>query len=672
MENQFNASGLRDSNSEHPQPDTKSETKSKHAIQVTAHKPMQENDKKKSVSIIETERSGAYRALNDSFDDFESEASDVNMNSTTKNPMDIGGSNGSDNNEGQYSDEYMSVSLDASTKDKDPYHSEPNPRSQNDWKEVTGNNTGTKFKPGQAEDSSGNPSSGLKKKNESDKKMEFQDDTYLEDYYSDETVNSASEQRSGLLTYNDDENDAPASLQKDINSMKNDIKKEIMGIFPMKDVKEENEKSVKREENFIAAEHSSEHLDEHLNVENYNSKSTNSTLENSKIENTALKQSDIKMDDMSATDIMKDSIEENELDQQSKSNPSDNIERGSKIDESFIQIEHKSNHIDSEYSVEEAILKQPLTKPELQNQNSMKQTNSNGAEEFSTTSPNGLKKINESDKKTEFQDILDEQILTNGSSVSQTMQQEKNEFLSKLQNSKQKSQSNIKGSWVNSLGLDPSTNTKSNDKKGDDKKKSVNIIETERSGEYRASNDSFEDFESEASDVNENNLDSTTASTKQQQKKIGNTGFKLSIPKAKKEAFYEKTNRTYRFYDDKKKFLEAQKFCEGFSAKLAMLDNEPKNKFVMAFTDKPFWIGGRQKGQLWTWIASTKTDGSDCPIIHYKPWAEEGLNRFIQGCIEVNGSAEMKPWRERDCNEKKAFVCETIEIKNKPKCDCFC
>ena len=171
-----------------------------------------------------------------------------------------------------------------------------------------------------------------------------------------------------------------------------------------------------------------------------------------------------------------------------------------------------------------------------------------------------------------------------------------------------------------------------------DEKKSVSIIETERSGAFRALNDSFEDFESEASDVNENNLDSTTASTKQQQKKYGNTGFKLSIPKAKKEAFYEKTNRTYRFYDDKKKFLEAQKFCEGFSAKLAMLDNELKNKFVMAFTDKPFWIGGRQKGQLWTWIASTKTDGSDCPIIHYKPWAEEGLNRFIQGCIEVTGS----------------------------------
>ena len=660
MENQFNASGLRDSNSEHPQPDTKSETKSKHAIQVTAHKPTQPE-----LNINSATKNPM---------DFESEASDVNENNLDSTT----GSNGSNNDEGQYSEEYMSVSLDAPTKDKDPYHPESNPRSQNDWKEVTGDDTATTFKPGQSEDSSGNPGSGLKKKNESDKKTEFQDDNYLEDYYSDETVNSASEQRSGFLTYPDDEDDAPASLQKDINSMKNDIKKEIMGFFPMKDAKEENEKSVKREENFIAAEHSSEHLDEHLNVENYNSKSTNPTKKNIKIDNTAMKQSDVKMKDMSANDFMKDSIEENELDQ-TKSNPSD-IERETKIDESFIQIEHKSNHIDSEYSIEEAILNQPETKPELQNQNSMEQTNSNGTEEFSTTSLNGLKKINESDKKTEFQDILDEQILTNGSSVSQTMEQEKNELLSKLQNSKlQKSQRNVTGSWVNSLGLVPSSKTKNNDKKDDDKKKSVSINETDRSGEHRALNDSFEDFESEASDVNENNLDSTTelknktvsttgtttptaATTKQQLEKYGNA----SIPKAKKEDFYEKSNRTYRLYEDKKTFSEAQKFCEGFSAKLAVLDNEKKNKFVMAFTDKSFWIGGKQTGPgTLKW-----TDG--CNILAYKPIKE--WKKLIQGCIEVNGSAEpAESWRERDCNEKKAFVCETIEINDgRPQCECYC
>ena len=159
-------------------------------------------------------------------------------------------------------------------------------------------------------------------------------------------------------------------------------------------------------------------------------------------------------------------------------------------------------------------------------------------------------------------------------------------------------------------------------------------------------------FESE-----NDNSDNTNASNETREKstptpyQTSNDVKDTDIPKATSEGSYGKNNRTFRFYEDKKTFAEAEKFCKEAGLQLATVLDADMNDFVMSLTDKPFWIGGKQKGWAWKWR-------SDHNILLYKPFEKQVP--MLQGCLEVS-SVGSKPWKEKDCDEKKGFVCETLK-----------
>ena len=196
----------------------------------------------------------------------------------------------------------------------------------------------------------------------------------------------------------------------------------------------------------------------------------------------------------------------------------------------------------------------------------------------------------------------------------------------------------------------------------DDKDKTESSKEEARSSEYRIEDkdqNNKQKWQSRSAKIKNEEQNIKTYTTQQTETEHIPKNIKTyttekteteHIPKPVKEGVSPKTNRTYRFYKDKKTYSEAREFCNDFSNDLAIVHNEQTHNFVTTLADEPFWIGGQQYSNFsWLW-----TNGF--PIINYKPFEKQ--EPLLKGCLEVNG----RVWNERDCNETKSFMCQpTVE-----------
>ncbi|XP_033762765.1 perlucin-like protein [Pecten maximus] len=113
---------------------------------------------------------------------------------------------------------------------------------------------------------------------------------------------------------------------------------------------------------------------------------------------------------------------------------------------------------------------------------------------------------------------------------------------------------------------------------------------------------------------------------------------------------------------------DSKEYCQKLDAKLAELDTEPKDVFVVDLikkgTEKRTWIGGSDidKEGSWTW----STSGSLLNITHQN-WAKDQPNNqpVDSDCLCI-GTWYRYRWDDNTCTYTGAFVCEKT-VRNRPQ-----
>ncbi|KAJ0060527.1 hypothetical protein NL108_015021 [Boleophthalmus pectinirostris] len=99
-----------------------------------------------------------------------------------------------------------------------------------------------------------------------------------------------------------------------------------------------------------------------------------------------------------------------------------------------------------------------------------------------------------------------------------------------------------------------------------------------------------------------------------------------------------------------KNWMDSKEECEKLGASLVIISSPEEQTFVSELTPQSVWIGltDRETEGVWKWV-----NGEAVNTTHWRPnqpdnWGEED-------CGEISFD---KLWNDRDCSEKKHFVCE--------------
>ncbi|XP_055006256.1 C-type lectin domain family 17, member A-like [Boleophthalmus pectinirostris] len=105
-----------------------------------------------------------------------------------------------------------------------------------------------------------------------------------------------------------------------------------------------------------------------------------------------------------------------------------------------------------------------------------------------------------------------------------------------------------------------------------------------------------------------------------------------------------------RIMEIAKNWTNSRQQCEELGASLVIISSPEEQAFVSELTPQSVWIGltDRETEGVWKWV-----NGEAVNTTHWRPnqpdnWREED-------CGEISS---YKLWNDRDCSEKKHFVCE--------------
>uniref|UniRef100_A0A3P9L118 C-type lectin domain-containing protein n=1 Tax=Oryzias latipes TaxID=8090 RepID=A0A3P9L118_ORYLA len=111
----------------------------------------------------------------------------------------------------------------------------------------------------------------------------------------------------------------------------------------------------------------------------------------------------------------------------------------------------------------------------------------------------------------------------------------------------------------------------------------------------------------------------------------------------------------YFFSVESKSWDEARKFCRAREADLMVINTNDEKTFLVAFRDKPVWIGLTDKVQegTWKWV-----DGSPLTLFWGKNQPSDGGGKIHgeEDCAEIRET--LGYWNDLACGTSLRWICE--------------